>query len=425
MTLLAGSVDDRFEPFSAAYLADPYPALKHLRETAPAFYDADLDHWIVTRYADVREIFTTPARFSAANALDPLTPPCPQARAALAAGGYDATSVLTNVDPPLHTRHRRLANVAFTPKRIAALEPFVRNAAARFCEEREELGYADMVGDLAWALPALVLFQILGLPESDLARVKDGARNRGAMLFGRASVDEQVDAAGELASFWRYAERLIEAREERPGEDFISQLMTAPGADGTGDAFTRQELTSLMLIMLFAGHETTTNLLGNSFRRLLERRDSWEAICADPSLIPGAIEEVLRYDSSVITWRHKTREAVEIGGVPVPADAKLLLLIGAANRDPATFPDPERFDIRRANAREHLAFGCGIHTCLGAPLARFEARLVLEEVSRRLPSLQLDADASLTFAASISHRGPDALPVTWTALVADSDVSPR
>ncbi len=404
---------DRFDPFSAEYLADPYPILSDVREAAPAFYSADLDHWIVTRYADVRLVLRTAASFSAVNALEPLTRLCPRATALLKEGGYAATPALAALDPPGHARQRRLTNIAFTPKRIAALEPFIREIAGRFCDQRFRDGHADMIGDLAWALPALVLFRVLGLPESDLSRVKEGSRYRGLVIYGRASEDEQIGAARELASFWQYAWGLVNSRTESPGDDFVSALVQARDEDRHGDALTREELTTIMIQMLFAGHETTTNLLGNSFRCLLADRPSWEAICNDPSLIPNSVEEVLRFDSSVIAWRRKAKQAVEIGGVEVPADAKLLLLLGSANRDPAVFSDPARFDIRRSNAREHLSFGYGLHNCLGAPLARLEARVVLEEVTRRLPGLRLAEDASFEFPASISMRGPRSLPVTW------------
>ncbi|MGB8986163.1 MAG: hypothetical protein WCC37_06135, partial [Candidatus Sulfotelmatobacter sp.] len=183
-----------FEPFSAEYLQDPYPILAHAREVAPAFYSAEFDYWIVTRYEDIRRIFQSPASFSAANTLAPLTDPCPMAKAALKEGGYTPVPALVNVDPPAHTRARRLANVAFTPKRVAAMEPFIREVTKRFCDERLRDGRADLIGDLAWGLPALVLFRILGLPETDVARVKEGARNRGLLLFGRASEAEQVNA---------------------------------------------------------------------------------------------------------------------------------------------------------------------------------------------------------------------------------------
>ena len=404
-------IADHFNPFSAEYLADPYPILTDVREAAPVFYSADLGHWVITRYSDVRQVFRTSASFSAVNALEPLTRLCPGATAVLKDGGYAVTPSLTNLDPPGHARQRRLVNVAFTPKRIEALEPFIRDVAGRFCDDRFQDGRADMIGDLAWALPVLVLFHILGLPESDLVRVKEGARYRGVVIFGQANEDEQIGAARELASFWQYAGTLIDKRIERPGDDLISTLVHA--CDGQTNALTREELATIMLQMLFAGHETTTNLLGNSFRRLLADRASWEAICRDPGLIPNAVEEVLRFDSSVIAWRHKTKQEVEIGDVRLSANAKLLLLLGSANRDPAVFPNPDHFDIRRPNAREHLSFGFGPHNCLGAPLARWEARVVLEEVSRRLPTLRLAEDARLEFPASISMRGPRSLSVVW------------
>jgi cytochrome P450 len=404
---------DRFDPFSTEFLNNPYPVLSNVREAAPAFYSADLDHWVITRYAEVRLILRTARSFSAINALEPLNKLCPRAAVLLKDGGYTPTPALTNLDPPGHSRQRRLANIAFTPTRVATLEPFIRSVVSRLCDEHFRGGHADIVSELAWALPALVLFQVLGLPESDLVRVKEGARYRGVVIYGQASEEEQIGAAREFASFWQYAAALVDARTACPGKDFISALVQARDEDGDRDALTREELISIMLQMLFAGHETTTNLLGNSFRNLLVDRSSWKAICDDPSLIPNCVEEVLRFDSPVIAWRHKARHAVEIGGVCVPPDAKLLLLLSSANRDPEVFPDPDRFDIRRPNAREHLSFGFGLHHCLGAPLARLEARIVLEEIARRFPGLQLAENATFEFPASISMRGPRSLPVTW------------
>ena len=176
-------IGDRFDPFSPEYLADPYPTLCDLRETTRAFYSRILDHWVVTSYADIRHILKTTSSFSAVNALQPLTALCPHAASILKDGGYAVTPALANLDPPDHARHRRLANAAFTPKRITSLEPFFRDLARRFLDERFRAGHADMIGDFAWAFPALVLFRVLGLPESDLARVKRGAHHRGTVLF--------------------------------------------------------------------------------------------------------------------------------------------------------------------------------------------------------------------------------------------------
>ena len=362
---------------------------------------------------DVRHILKTTTEFSSANALQPLTDLCPHAASILKEGGYAATPALTNVDPPGHSRQRRLANAAFTPKRIAALEPFLRDLARRFLDERFRDGSADIIADLAWAFPALALFRVLGLPESDLPRVKEGARHRGTVFFGRAREDEQIEAARGLASFWRYAAALVEARTESPGDDFVSAVMQARDADGENDALSRQETISLMLSMLFAGHETTTNLMGNSFRRILEDRASWEAILSRSRLDPERDRGSAAFRRLGHRVAPQDEGAGRIRGSAIAEGCEAAPLLASANRDPAVFPDPDRFDIRRPNAREHLSFGVGVHNCLGAPLARLEARIVLEEVSRRLPSLRLAENAEFKFPPSISMRGPLSLPVAW------------
>jgi cytochrome P450 len=230
-------------------------------------------------------------------------------------------------------------------------------------------------------------------------------------MWGRPNEDEQVRLAQGMTAFWRYAESLVASRAEQPRDDFTSDLLLA--RDGDLPALNHQEVTTIVYALLFAGHETTTGLIGNAMRRLLTERPAWGEICGNPALIPNAIEEVLRFDSSVIAWRRRTTQAVEIGGVPVPAEANLLLLLGSANRDSAVFEDPERFDIHRQNAREHLSFGHGAHFCLGAPLARLEARVVLEELSARLPSLRLVPGQTLRFQPNTTFRGPLSLLVEW------------
>jgi cytochrome P450 len=215
-----------------------------------------------------------------------------------------------------------------------------------------------------------------------------------------------------MASFWRYCESLAEDRRASPRDDFTSDIVHR--LDESGQPLSQQEASTILFGLLLAGHETTTNLLGNGLRRLLEHRDAWEAICDDPTLVPGAVEEILRFDSSVIHWRRRTTVPVTLSGVDIPAGADLLVSIGAANRDPETFTDPDRFDIRRANAREHLSFGGGAHLCLGAPLARLEARVVLEELAAALPDLRLRPDQTYGFMPIISFRGPQSLLVEWS-----------
>ena len=219
---------------------------------------------------------------------------------------------LANNDPPAHTRVRRLANVAFTPRRVAVMEPFIRELTVRFVTERLSRGQADLVRDLAWELPALVIFRVLGIPDDDVARVKAGAESRLLFLWGRPTEAEQLRLAHGMAAFWQYAEALVAQRAREPRDDFTSDLLLA--RDGDAPALTLPEVTTIVYVLLFVGHETTTNLLGNAFRQLLTARHAWEALCQDPALIPNAIEEVLRLDSSVITWRRKTTRAVDIGG---------------------------------------------------------------------------------------------------------------
>ena len=400
-----------FDPMADPFLEDPYPQFRRFVESQPVFWSAELGYWVVSRYVDVRRVLREHETFSASNALAPLLPPCPAAGRALVDGGFRSVPTLTNVDPPAHTRTRRIAHLAFTPRRVAQMEDFVRELVRRFVAERLHEGRAEIVSALTWELPALVVFHVLGVPAADVDAVKQGSANRLLFMFGRAGEDEQVDIATGMARFWRYCEALAEDRRATPNRDFTSDLVHTP--DATGNPLSQQEVATILFGLLLAGHETTTNLLGNSLRRLLEHRDSWEAICADPSLIPGAVEETLRFDSSVIHWRRRTTKAVELSGVEVPADANVLVSIGAANRDPAVFPDPDRFDIRRPNAADHLSFGSGPHFCLGAPLARLEARVVLEELTAAVPSLRLVPQQRYEFMPIIAFRGPKAIEVEW------------
>jgi cytochrome P450 len=407
------ALSERFDPFHDPYLADPYPFFAQARAATPVFYSPDLNSWVVTRYHDMRSIFQTPKLFSAANALDPIHPICPAAGRILREGGFRPIPTLANADPPAHTRARRLANVAFTPQRVAAMESFVRELTVRFIEERWFSGRADLVRDLTWELPALVIFRVLGVPDEDVARVKAGAESRVLYMHGHPTEEEQIRVAQGTAAFWRYGEELVARRVQEPCDDLTSDLILAH--DGNVPTLSLQEVATIVSALLVAGHETTTNLLGNAFHRLLTERHAWEEICRNPSLIPNAIEEVLRFDSSIIAWRRKTMQAVEIGGVSIPAGANLLLLLGAANRDPTVFPEPDRFDIHRQNAKEHLSFGHGPHFCLGAPLGRLEARVVLEELSTRLPSLRLAPGQTLHYLPNVSFRGPLSLLVEWDA----------
>jgi hypothetical protein len=324
--------------------------------------------------------------------------------------GYRSVPTLTNADPPAHTRARRIANIAFTPRMVAGLEGFIRDLAAGAIEERVHDREVDIVHALTWELPALVIFKILGVPDSDIPQIKAWGGNRLVFLFGRTDEPTQAKVAEGMVAFWRYTEDLVRDRAARPREDFTSELVHATDPDG--QRLTPTEVATILFGLLLAGHESTTHLLSNAVRRLLEHHaTAWQLLCQDAALIPNAVEEVLRFDPPVVIWRRKTKVAVDVQQVRIPADANLLLMIGSANRDEAVFEEPETFDIRRANASDHLAFSMGNHYCLGAPLARLEARVVIEELTRRRPGLQLVADQPLAFHPNIAFRGPTELRV--------------
>jgi cytochrome P450 len=397
-----------FDPFGPAFLADPYPALARLRSESPVFYSPVLDMWVVTRYADIDAIFRDPETFSAAIAQDPIYPLADEAKAILARG-FRASATMSNCDPPKHTRIRHYNLRSFSSRRIAVLEPKVRDKADELIRSLRKEGEFDLVPGLTFPLPAYMIFSLIGFPPADLEMLKSWCGNRTLFSWGRPSVEEQLGIAENMVRYWRYCERFVDTRIAEPADDFTSDLARVHLGDP--GQLTRDEVVGVVYGLSFAGHETTTNLTSNAVRRLLEHRDQWDAVCGDPSLIPNAVEEVLRYDTSVVAWRRITTRPVEIGGVAVPEQARLLLSLASANHDPDRFPGPDRFDILRSTAREHLALGKGIHFCLGAPLARLEVRIVLELLTVAAPDLELVPGQRLTFPRNVSFRGPERLLV--------------
>ncbi len=398
-----------YDPFNEPQLTDPFPFFAEAR-AVPVFYSPRLDYWVVTRYADCREVLQNSKLFSASNTLDTIKPLCPHAKEVLQ-GGFRPVKTLTNADPPVHTRTRRLANAAFTRSRVAQWEGFVRELTRGYLDRNFDKGEADIVADLAWQLPALVIFRIMGVPPESVPVAKAAASTRILFNWGFSSDEEQVQLAMDSVAFWDFAVKLVAERAKNPGDDFISALLQV--RDGELPALSQAEVTTILSATLTAGHETSTSAIGNAFHWLLGHREAWEAICADQALIPNAVEELLRIDPSVNSWRRKALVDADIGGVTVPAGANLLVLIASANRDAQVFPEPDRLDIRRANAKEHIAFGYGAHICIGAPLARLEVKVVLEEVSARLPGLRLVPGQKLEYLPNTSFRGPRALRVAW------------
>jgi cytochrome P450 len=392
-----------FDPFDPEYLADPYPELGQLPTVC---FAAGLGMWVLRRYADIEAVFRDPQTFSAAIVQDPMFPLTEAARTELGPN-FPLPKTMSNADPPVHTRIRRLNLQAFSARRTAALEPRVRAAAEQLINKLSSDEPFDLVAGLSYPLPAFMIFTLIGFPAEDTELLKSWCGNRMAFSWGHPTPAEQVEIAGNMRRYWDYCTEFVRSRIAEPRDDFTSDLVRVHLTDPA--QMSALEITSVIYGLSFAGHETTTNLTSNAVRRLLENREQWAALCADPSLIPNAVEEVLRYDTSVISWRRITTKPVQIGGGDIPAGAKLLLLLCGTGRDAERFADPARFDVHREDAGRHLAFGKGTHFCLGAPLARMEARIVLELLTAAAPDLELVPDQHLDFPPNVSFRGPQQL----------------
>lgn len=396
-----------FEPFERPYLDDPYAVFASLLDEPGPCYWPDLDMWLVARYEHVDKVFRDPVTFSAANAQDPLQPVHPDA-AAILAGGFRPIRTMSNLDGPEHTRIRRHNQVGFSPRRLRAMEPIVRRTANELIEALPVDGPIDIVSALTHPLPASIIFSLLGFPAGDAALIKGWCGDRMAFSWGRPDRDAQVQIARDMVDYYRYCETHVQGQLADPGDNFTGDLVRIHHDDPA--TLSVAEITHVVYGFSFAGHETTTNMLSNMLRRLLEDRTRWEAVVADPSLVDAVVLEALRHDTSVVTWRRITTAATELGNVTIPEGAKLLLLLGAANRDPRHFERPDEFDPSRPNAADALSFGRGKHYCLGAPLAKLEAAITLAELVDRTPNLRL-VPQDLQFNPNVAFRGPRELIV--------------
>lgn len=404
-------VEPDFDPLSPEFLADPFAVMSSLSIGGrPVFYAPAIDYYVITRYRDIESIFSDHHSYSAAAAQLPLVELDARARQILLDGGHRPQPSMVSLDQPEHTRLRRPTARAFSARRTAEMEPRIREIVGEILDAIDPAAPFDLVSTLTFPLPATVVFSFIGVPESDYPQLKEWSGYRAKLAWGRPAAEEQVEHALNMTAYRRYLRELVAAKDAARGDDFTSALLAIH--DEQPDELSHEEIASILFSLSFAGHETTNYLIGNALRRLLEIPDRWQAIVADPSLIPGAIEETLRYDPSVPVWRRVTRRRVTVSGFEIPEGAKLFLWLAAAGRDPEVFPEADRFDMRRDNARHHLAFGKGIHFCLGSALGKLEARLALEALGARFPGLRLVPDQELTFHPNISFRGPQALWVT-------------
>jgi cytochrome P450 len=392
----------------AAFTEDPYPVLGRLREEEPVrrvVYHG-LPAWLVTRYADVEAAYRDP-RLSA----DRVANASEEARSVLWVNASDLIGLGESMifqDPPAHTRLRRLVSKAFTPRRVESMRPRVDEITGELLDAIIPLGRADILGDFSLPLTGRVIMELVGVPPDDLAEFQ-----RMSNLYLSTDPADREAVPGALIWMRDHIHALVAAKQAAPAADMLSDLIAVRDE---GDRLTASELSAMMLILLMAGHETTANLIGNGLLTLLRHPDQMEILRADPALVPITVEEMLRYDGAVVAAlpRYAT-EDLSIGGVDIRAGDTVMICLAAANRDPRRFSAPDSFDVRRSDAG-HVAFGHGIHYCLGAPLARMEATIAFTRLLERLDDIKLAVPGSeLTWRITPNVRGLTHLPVTFTA----------
>ena len=401
-----------FEVFDPAVLADPHAEYARLRAEPGLAHVPLLDAWAVTRYADVTAVLREPLLFSSARGMGDMMSmvgdaPISEDGREMSGPGSLGRSLIAS-DPPIHTTMRRLVNRGFTPRVIGDYEPRVREIAEHFVDEMIERGAdggADLVRDLSYPLPVTVIAEMLGIPAERKEQFKRWSDAAVAAFSLTPDADRFRVAAEEMFEFFV---EVIEDRRTNPGDDLVSMLVTR-GADGE-EPLTVDELVGFCILLLIAGNETTTNLLGNWMRMLVDRPDVESALRDDPSKIAASFEEQLRYDGPVQCLFRGTTAPTEIGGNAVDAGARIMVLFAAANRDEAKWgPDAATYRLDR-QPTDHVGFGHGIHLCLGAPLARLEARVTAEVLFERTSALELSGDIVGT--QSFLLRGCTQIPLT-------------
>jgi len=402
-----------FSTLDPAVAIDPYPRYRRYREREPVHVGAPL--WPegppVVYLFGFAEVMAALRDNRLGRETSRLTPDAPEPTRTPDTFGAMASDWMLFRDPPDHTRLRQLANVAFTPKRVAARRPAVEALATHLLDQMEECDDpADLIEAFAFPLPVLVISDILGVPDEDQDRFRDWSAVFAAAIDADvaelAAIAARADAAtAEVSEYLRW---IIARRREDPRDDVLTAMIAARAE---GDRFTEQEVIATCVLLLFAGHETTVNLIGNGTLALLRNPNQWRLLTSRPDLAGNAVEELLRYDGPVQYTGRTAFTDVEYGGVPVPRGAEVVTMLGSANRDPAAFTDPDRLDITRSVGRI-MSFGMGIHFCLGAPLARLEGEVAFAALASRLPGLAL-ADPAPAWRGGVVLRGLRSLPVTW------------
>lgn len=393
---------------------DPYPLYARARRTEGLIHVPEFDAWLVARDQDVREVLLRAEDFSSANSLLPDIPLSEEALGVLPQG-FAPRPTVVSTDGADHRRHRAVLNRGLSTARVAALVPYARECARELVDGIEADGSAELVEAYARRLPGEVVGRLIGLDPQDVPAAVHGGYRAEELLFRPMPPQAQAAAAADVVALQHLLDGYIRDRRAVPRDDLCSAMVAAlaPG-DGELTLEQRHELVASLQNLLIAGFLTTSAMIGSTLLHLLRDRAQWEALRADPALVPAAVEEAARYDTAVQAFRRTATRPVSLAGTKLPAGANVLVAYGSANRDEDRYERADRFDITRPAGPHHLSFGHGPHGCPGSQLAREQLRLTLELFVRRLPDLRLDPEAPApTMRPTLIHRSPQALHATW------------
>ncbi len=403
------TIADRFDPLAPEQRRDPYALLERARREQPVFFAEQFGFWVVTRYEDVLAVLKDDEAFSSVDALRSSAEELPAEVEAVLAEGHPDMPVIIDTDPPEHTQLRGLITRAFTPKRIAELEPAIVRVTDELLDGFAADGRADLVERFAWPLPLRVIGEMLGVPPEDLPDLHRWSSDWLSLFQPCDSVGQQIEWARSVVSLQHYFAEALRAREAEPRDDLLTALLESWEGTGLGlDA-----VIGVPLDLVVAGHVTVTRALGNALLLLLDRPEALAAVRDEPDYCATAIEEILRLESPAQGLFRTTTREVSLGGSTLPVGARVMVHYGSANRDDAQFEDPYAFAPERPGLARHLAFGKGIHFCIGAPLARLELRIALPRLLERLPNLRLATGAEPQYERIFFARGLERLELAW------------
>jgi cytochrome P450/nitrite reductase/ring-hydroxylating ferredoxin subunit len=398
-----------FDPMAPEQRECPFDLYALARHELPIFYSERFDLWVVTRYQDIIGILKDVGRFSSAQSLAVDSSVAPEVQAVLDSG-YPATPTMVTADPPVHTRFRELVNKAFTSRSVAQIEPRMRAIANSLVDRFHQQGHADIVRQFAYPLPMEVIAEILGVPAARMDEFKQWSDDMSAR-FGPLPIDRQIECARSEVAFQHFFAAQLEERRQHPRNDVLTDLLKAR-ISGEKPLNTA-EMLSILKQLLIGGNETSTNLISSMMLLLMNNPEQLAVLLNDRRLVQNAVEEALRLDSPVQGLFRTALDNVDIGGVRIPRGAHLELLYASGNRDDARFVNPDNFDLHRRDSNNHMAFGFGIHFCIGAPLARAEGRIALDVLLDRLPRMRLAPAQSVEHHPHFFLRGLKRLELEW------------